>query len=539
MERILTGEDAKRYLQENDIEKPNERVISGEEAKKYLEENYTEKPGYLKSAAIGGLQGVTGENAPEILSGIQSGAGAIGQEILGENDDGINLQQYDLLKKFKELKKKHRETAEEAKKENPFVYGGANLAGNIALSSAIPDGNLSKLSTPAFLQSFGESEKELTEDPYGLAKDTLVGGTVGTALGATIGKGVEKAGKVGKYIKNKVPEFAYDMPSGMGEKYYKLKNLLGGAKTKHELSKELSEKLPEIGKQASRSKGEAVEALRSGVGGIPAEQANTKEIAENVFDKAIKEIEKREQGLKTDSALQNTKKYLEDLRDEFSNLYKNIGRDRISDEIDTISKKINWAKNQGIPQNEKALKSVRSDLSQYLKENEEYLKHIGKSQEKTILSGEAKEKFGKEFKPKDVLSTVENIATGGKNDPILLESADRIGKSIGIDIKNESEMSYIKDAIKDSDIFSHGIPHFFKGITIQALPMTIMGASNFIDKNVSSKASKYVKNFSRFYEETTPEIAQTAITTMMDAARNGDKSAVLALQILKLKQEGK
>src|SRR3990167_2763891 len=230
MERILTGEDAKRYLQENDIEKPNERVISGEEAKKYLEENYTEKPGYLKSAAIGGLQGVTGENAPEILSGIQSGAGAIGQEILGENDDGINLQQYDLLKKFKELKKKHRETAEEAKKENP----------------------------------------------YGLAKDTLVGGTVGTALGATIGKGVEKAGKVGKYIKNKVPEFAYDMPSGMGEKYYKLKNLLGGAKTKHELSKELSEKLPEIGKQASRSKGEAVEALRSGVGGIPAEQANTR-----------------------------------------------------------------------------------------------------------------------------------------------------------------------------------------------------------------------------------------------------------------------
>ncbi len=541
MGRIISGEDARRYLQDNEEEKPKKRIISGEEAKKYLEENDTEKPGYLKTAVIGAAQGATGENAPEILAGIQAGSGSIGQEVLGENDEGINLPQYDVLKKFKELKKKHRETAEEAKKENPIAYGAGNISGNVALSSVVPGGYAAKLAVPSFLQSFGESKNTVGENPGGLAWDTAKGGVIGTAAGAAIGKTGEKLLQGAKYlgsgIKNKLAEAAYELPKGLGSKYYKIRPNIETEQGGHEFSKELSKRLPEIGKKTSELSTESFNALKNPTEGI-VEKIEPKEIS-GIFDRIIGSIEKEEQGISTSDSIKNTKKILSDISDQYKNANGPVGLDRIKQEVQNIDSKIKYDRKNHIPQDERILHDVRGKLNSLLTENENYDKIIPNVAEHAQTAELASERFGQEFKPKDVLSTVKDIANGAKKDPVLIEEANRIGEKLGIDIKNKSEIAYIKDAIEDSDIFTfkHGYPHLFKGLVIRSIPKAYTETQNFVNKNVSRPAAEKIRNFVELYKDKTPDVVQLGISKLMDAASRGDKSSVLALQILKQFQE--
>ncbi len=539
MGRIISGEEARRYLQENQEEKPpKKRIISGDEAKKYLEENDTEKPGILKSAAIGFAQGATGENAPEISAGIQAGAGSIGQEVLGENDEGINLPQYDVLKKYKELKKKNRATAEGAKEENPWAYGGSNLVGNVALSSAVPGGYSAKLAAPSFLQAFGESKNTVGENPAGLAWDTAKGGVIGTAAGAVIGKAGEKilnkAASIGRAAKNKLPEYAYKLPHGLGEKYYKYRPELEKSPTKGEFALDLSDKLKGLGEKSGEFKHQALESLRN----VENKSVDPKEVS-NIFQDILSGIEKKEGGLHTSEPLQNTKKELEKLRDIYRNTDKPVSLERVEDELQNVRQGTNYDSPYGKSQDTKVWNEAYGKVGDLLKNtNKGYEDNIAGSKKYLDLSKEAAEDLGgEEFKPKHVLSSIKDIASGGEKNPAILRTAEKIGSELGIDIKRQSDISTIKDAVDRSGIFDHGFGHFLDGIVIRSIPRISLGVHGLVDDSISIPAAEKVKRLVEIYKDKSPEVIQLQISKLMDAASRGDKSSVLALQILKQFQE--
>lgn len=530
MGRIISGEEARRYLQENNVqEKPKSKIISGEEAKKYLEENDTEKPGYLKSAAIGAAQGATGETASDILSALQAAGSVVTRGPKGALD------------RYKQFKEYNRKGVEEAKKENPITYNTANLGGNVALSSAIPGGKLAQLAVPSAIQAFGESKRSLLEDPSGLAKDVYTGGTIGTASGLALGQigelGLKGAKYLGSGIKNKFAEAAYELPKGLGSKYYKVSPNIESEQGGHEFSKELSKRLPEIGKKTSQLSTESFNALKNPTEGI-VEKIEPKEIS-GIFDRIIGSIEKEEQGISTSDSIKNTKKILSDISDQYKNANGPVGLDRIKQEVQNIDSKIKYDRKNHIPQDERILHDVRGKLNSLLTENENYAKIIPNVSEHAQTAELAAERFGQEFKPKDVLSTVKDIAKGAKKDPVLIEEANRIGEKLGIDIKNKSEIAYIKDAIEDSDIFTfkHGYPNLFKGLVIRSIPKAYTETQSFVNKNVSRPAAEKIRNFVELYKDKTPDVVQLGISKLMDAASRGDKSSVLALQILKQFQE--
>lgn len=523
MPKILSGKDAENFLKQH--EDGSKRVLSGKDAEDFLKENEEESiladiGGKAKSAAVGFAQGATAENAPDILSALQAAGSAVTRGPKG------------VLERYKEFKKYNREQAEKSKKENPKIYETANLAGNVGLSMALPESKAAQYILPAALQGFGQSKKSALEEPIELAKETATSGAVGGVLGKTIEKGGELTKKIGKELYNRIPHYAYDIPNNLSEKYYKYSGKLPGSKDSIEFSKELSKQLPQLGKKASELSGESYRSLTEPVYGIT-ENIDPKSVS-NVFMDILKGIEKREQGISTDEPTQNAKKFLYDLMDKYQSSDSKIGLDRIKDEVLSIDKKIKWDKKQGLPQDEKILREARSGLNSILKENEKYNKIIPEVREYTQLSKKAEEKFGKEFKEKDVLSGIKELATGGSKDPEIVQAAENIGKKLGIDIKEASEIASIKDAIKDSNILGEGntAASFIKGLTIKIPARSFLWTRDMI-KESSKPAADMVKNFSEYYKDKTPEMAQLGIDRLIDLGKRGNKEAVLALQIMK------
>lgn len=145
----------------------------------------------LNPEAAGLYQGMTREQGDEI-------AGAVGATVGMGDGDGWNARR-------KDLRNRLREKVKASEAAHPVRYGVANFVGAVGSSALTPGlgavrtgglvtGGLKSLGRSALhgaaggaVGAFGASEKNIDEDPYGLAGDTVLGGTVGAGTALTFG----------------------------------------------------------------------------------------------------------------------------------------------------------------------------------------------------------------------------------------------------------------------------------------------------------------------------------------------------------------
>lgn len=163
-----------------------------------------EEPGRLTALGRGATQGLSLGFADEIAGGVGSAKNAIS-----------NMSLSDVVKDYIRKRDEYRQDDEAAKKAHPNYFTGGEVGGGLA-TAFIPGANIGKIGTVAgrvaasgvlgAATGLGTSNADLTKGEYGqAAKDTALGGVIGTAIPVALEKGVVPlVSKGGQMLGNKL-----------------------------------------------------------------------------------------------------------------------------------------------------------------------------------------------------------------------------------------------------------------------------------------------------------------------------------------------